>query len=282
MADLTNTRSTVHTDLTGTRRRKPKPDLDGRHFRREIAHPPLGNPFYVGCWATSLMNTLQRFALAAGLVLVAAIASVLAAPELPDQLVTNWDAAGEPNGTMSTTTGLWLIPGLAAGLLVLFALLPRIDPLRENIATFRAYYDWFVVVFIAYMTLVHAGILAFNLGYEFDFTLVILAGTVPLFYYVGVVLEQAKRNWFIGIRTPWTLSDDEVWDRTNALGATLFKLTALVTLVGLAVGYASGQGEYALYAMVVPMLLTAFGTVAYSYYLYRELDEAGASTEVGL
>jgi uncharacterized membrane protein len=228
------------------------------------------------------MNTLQRFALAAGLVLVAAIASVLAAPELPDQLVTNWDAAGEPNGTMSTTTGLWLIPGLAAGLLVLFALLPRIDPLRENIATFRAYYDWFVVVFIAYMTLVHAGILAFNLGYEFDFTLVILAGTVPLFYYVGVVLEQAKRNWFIGIRTPWTLSDDEVWDRTNALGATLFKLTALVTLVGLAVGYASGQGEYALYAMVVPMLLTAFGTVAYSYYLYRELDEAGASTEVGL
>lgn len=228
------------------------------------------------------MNTVHRFAVAAGLVLLAAIASLLAAPELPDQLITNWDAAGEPNGTMSTTTGLWLIPGITAGLLVLFAIVPRIDPLRENIAAFRAYYDWFVVVVSAYMTLVHAGILAFNLGYEFDFTLVILVGMVPLFYYVGVVLEQAKRNWFIGIRTPWTLSDDEVWDRTNALGATLFKLTALVTLIGIVVGYASGQGEYALYAVLVPSLLTAFGTVAYSYYLYRELDEAGASSEVGL
>ena len=277
MADLTNTRSTVHTDLTGTRRRKPKPDLDGRHFRREIAHPPLGNPFYVGCWATSLMNTLQRFALAAGLVLVAAIASVLAAPELPDQLVTNWDAAGEPNGTMSTTTGLWLIPGLAAGLLVLFALLPRIDPLRENIATFRAYYDWFVVVFIAYMTLVHAGILAFNLGYEFDFTLLILGSVAVLFYGVGALLTRAEPNWFVGIRTPWTLSSEAVWERTHELGGRLFKLTAVISLIGLFFG------EYAVYFLVVPALLTAAITTAYSYYLYERLErDTESSSNAGV
>lgn len=224
------------------------------------------------------MNTTHRFALALGLVLLAVITSVVAAPYLPDQFVTNWDAAGEQNGTMSTTIGLWLLPGLTAGLVGLFALLPRIDPLRENIAEFRPYYDWFVVVFAAYMTLLHVGMVTFNLGYEFDFTLLVLGGMIPLFYYVGVVLEQAKRNWFIGIRTPWALSNDEVWDRTNAVGATLFKWSALIALLGLVGGYVSGQAELALAALFVPLVLTAFGTVAYSYYLYRELEPSDPSS----
>ncbi len=218
------------------------------------------------------MNTIYRFGFAVGFVALAGIASIAAAPDLPDQFVTHWDATGEPDGTMSTTIGIWLLPGLTAGLVGLFALLPRIDPLRENIADFRPYYDWFVVVVAAYMTLLHVGMVAFNLGYEFDFTLLVLAGMVPLFYYVGVVLEQAKRNWFIGIRTPWTLSSDEVWDRTNAVGARLFKWSALVALVGLVGGYASGAVELAFAALFVPLMVTAFGTVVYSYYLYRELE----------
>ncbi|MCL9813649.1 SdpI family protein [Natranaeroarchaeum aerophilus] len=223
------------------------------------------------------MNTTHRFGLALGFVLLAAIASLVAAPDLPDQFVTNWDAGGEPDGTMSTAIGLWLLPAMTAGLVGLFALLPRIDPLRENITAFRPYYDWFVVVFAAYMTLLHVGMVAFNLGYEFDFTLLVLAGMIPLFYYVGVVLEQAKRNWFIGIRTPWTLSSDEVWDRTNALGATLFKWSALVALVGLVGGYVSGQIGLAFAAMFVPLLVTAFVPVAYSYYLYRDLESGDPS-----
>ena len=100
---------------------------------------------------------------------------------------------------------------------------------------------------------------------------------IPLFHYVGVVLEQAKRNWFIGIRTPWTLSSDEVWDRTNALSATLFKWSAVIAFVGLVGGYASGSVELAFAAMFVPLLVTAFVTVAYSYYLYRDLESGDPS-----
>jgi len=95
-----------------------------------------------------------------------------------------------------------------AGILGLFAVIPRIDPLRENIAEFRSYYDWFVVIFTIYMFVVHAGVVAFNLGYEFDFTYLILVAAAGLFYYSGVVLTHAKQNWFVGIRTPWTLSSE--------------------------------------------------------------------------
>ncbi|KTG10808.1 hypothetical protein AUR64_06355 [Haloprofundus marisrubri] len=218
------------------------------------------------------MNTHRRFGLAAGFVVLAALLSLLAAPSLPARLVTNWNTAGEPNGTLPKSLALWLVPAMTAGLLVVFASIPRIDPLGENIAAFRPYYDWFVVVFTGYMLVVHAGVVAFNLGYEFDFTALVLAGSAGLLYYAGVVVANAERNWFVGIRTPWTLSSDEVWRRTHALGGRLFKLTAIATLVGLLFG------DYALYFLVVPAVLTAAVTVVYSYYLYERLEQGGGAS----
>jgi uncharacterized membrane protein len=220
------------------------------------------------------MESRHRFTLAVGFVVLSGVVSFLAAPSLPADLVTNWNAAGEPNGSMPKLLAIWLFPVLTAGILVVFAVIPRIDPLRENIAEFRPYYDWFVVVFAAYMFLVHAGIIAFNLGYEFDFTILILLGVAGLFYYSGVLLTHAERNWFVGIRTPWTLSSEEVWNRTHALGGRLFKLTAVLTLVGLLFG------DYALYFLLIPALLTAGITIVYSYYVYEQL-ERGSDTGSG-
>jgi uncharacterized membrane protein len=215
------------------------------------------------------METKHRFGLAAAFVVVAGVVSVLFWSEVPEQMATHWNAAGEVDERMGKTVGLALIPGLSAVLLAMFAVLPRIDPLGENIAAFRATYDWFVVVFTAYMTALHAGIVAFNLGYEFDFILLVVAGVAALFWVVGVVLERAERNWFVGIQTPWTLSSDEVWRRTHELGARLFKLCAVLALVGAVVS------EYAIYFLVGPAIATAVVTFVYSYVIYERLDESG-------
>ncbi|WP_144797928.1 SdpI family protein [Halorubrum depositum] len=218
------------------------------------------------------MSSRHRFLIAAVVIVSSGVASVLAAPDLPAQMATHWNAAGQPDGTMSKPVALALLPGISAALLVLFAVIPRVGPLRENIAGFRPVYDWFVVVFAVFMTVIHGGILVFNLGYEFDFTLLVLAAVAGLFYYVGVLLTHTERNWFVGIRTPWTLSSDEVWDRTHRLGGRLFKLTAVLALIGLLFG------EYAVYFLLVPALLTAGVTVVYSYYLYERI-ERGADAE---
>jgi uncharacterized membrane protein len=90
-----------------------------------------------------------------------------------------------------------------------------------------------------------------------------------LVYYVGALLSRAERNWFVGIRTPWTLSSDVVWRRTHDVGGTLFKLSAVIAAVGLLFG------EYAVYFLVVPLVLTAVSTAAYSYYLYERLERDG-------
>ncbi|MXR50603.1 DUF1648 domain-containing protein [Halovenus sp. WSH3] len=215
------------------------------------------------------LTTRSRFGLAAGFLALGALAGLAAAPELPAEMVTHWDGAGNPNGTMSKPAALAFVPALGSGLLALFAVLPRIDPLGENIESFRRHYDWFVVVLSAYLSALHAGIVAFNLGYEFDFVLLVLAGIAALYYYIGILLGRAERNWFVGIRTPWTLSSDEVWERTHDLGGTLFKLTALATLAGLALG------DVAIYVMIGATVLTSATTLVYSYYCYRRLDANG-------
>ncbi|AHF99130.1 hypothetical protein HALLA_10020 [Halostagnicola larsenii XH-48] len=217
------------------------------------------------------MKTVHRFAIAGSIAILAALLSYALKPSVPDQLVTNWNAAGEPTGTMPKAQAIWLPPVLMGGLIALFAVLPRIDPRRENIAGFRQYYDWFVVVVTAFVFLVHAGVLAFNLGLEFPFMHLLVVGLALLFYYTGIVLTKAKQNWFVGIRTPWTLSNDEVWDRTHELGGKLFKLSAVLALGGLLFG------ELAVYFLLVPVLLTAVVTIAYSYYLYEQIERDATS-----
>jgi len=215
------------------------------------------------------LSTRLRFGVAALLVAAAGAASLAVAPDLPEQMVTRWNAAGEPTGTLSRTAGMWLVPGIAAGLVGLFALLPRIDPLGENVAGFRVRYDRFVVVVTAFLAALHLAVLAVNLGYAVDVTTVAVAGAAALFYYLGTLLPHVEPNWFVGIRTPWTLSDDAVWDRTHALGGRLFKLSAVIAVVGLA------AGEYAIYFLVGPAVATAAITAGYSYVLYARRPGEG-------
>ncbi len=132
------------------------------------------------------MHSRYRFLTVAAFVVVSGVMSIRTASELPARMATHWNAAGQPDGTMSKPAALAFLPAMTAVLLVVFALVPRIDPLRENIASFRPVYDWFVVVFTAFMTVIHGGVIAFNLGYEFDVTLLVLAAVAGLVYYVGV------------------------------------------------------------------------------------------------
>jgi len=218
------------------------------------------------------MNSRQRFGIAAGLVVLSAIASVLAAPDLPAVMVSHWNAAGTPNGTMAKPLALALVPAIGVGLLALFAAIPRIDPLRENIAAFRPYYDWLVVIVAGFLLAIHLATIAFNLGYAVDMTVVTIVTVAVLYYYLGMLLPHAERNWFVGIRTPWTLSSPDVWERTHVLGGRLFKLSAVLALVGLLFGSA------AIYFVLVPALLTAGITFGYSYLVYERLERDGPSS----
>ena len=85
-----------------------------------------------------------------------------------------------------------------------------------------------------------------------------------MFYFIGIVMENSKQNWFIGIKTPWTLSNEKVWNKTHKLGGKLFKITALLAIVGMFFG------ELGIWLFIIPVLVLSFYLIAYSYFEYQK------------
>ena len=88
-----------------------------------------------------------------------------------------------------------------------------------------------------------------------------------LFFSIGIVIGKAKRNWFIGIRTPWTLSSEAVWDKTHRLGGKVFMVSGLVSLLGFFF-----EGYVALLLILAPIMIGSIFLVVYSYFEYQKLN----------
>ncbi|KKG09577.1 hypothetical protein EO98_04195 [Methanosarcina sp. 2.H.T.1A.6] len=203
-----------------------------------------------------------------GLVLLSFILSIYFYPQVPEQMATHWNSQGEVDGYMSKLWGLFFMPLVITGLVIMFLVIPRIDPLKENIAKFRKYYDGFIAIMVLFMVAVHLQILLWNTGIQISPNAVIPVGIGLLFYYIGILTENAEQNWFIGIRTPWTLSSERVWKRTNRLGGKLFKIAGIAAIFG------AFFPEFAIYFILVPAIFVAGITVVYSYIEYqKELKE---------
>jgi len=201
------------------------------------------------------------------IVIIIALSFILALalmPQMPEKMASHWDLQGRVNGYMPRFWALFLMPMVSLFIFLLFLLVPKIDPLKENIKKFRKYFDSFIVLIIIFLLYVYLLSIAWNLGYRFDMGRLIVPATGLLFYYVGVLLSKAKRNWFIGVRTPWTLSSEKVWDRTNKAGAKLFKVSGLIAFLAIV------WPKAALYIIFLPLVLTAVFLVFYSYFLFQK------------
>ena len=212
---------------------------------------------------------LIRFAIIAGLIFTFAL-TIAIYPTAPDRIVSHWNAAGQADGYMSKFWGLFLIPLIMTGFVALFAVLPRIDPYKKNYEKFRDYYEGFILLFVFFMLAIQIQIILWSIGYQIspNLTFPVLIGI--LFIYIGFLLGHAEQNWFVGIRTPWTLSSKTVWKKTHQLGGKLFIIAGVISCAGIF------AGAYAFWLILVPALAVAVITVAYSYYEFqKELKSQG-------
>ncbi len=185
-------------------------------------------------------------------------------PQMPDKMAFHWNIKGEADGYMSKFWGLFLMPIISLGLFLLFLLIPKVDPLKANIEKFRKYFDGFIVLIMVFLFYIYLLSIAWNLGKRFDMCQMMAPALGMLFYYCGILTENAKRNWFIGIRTPWTLSSESVWDKTHKIGGKLFKIVGLIAFLGIIFP------NYVFYFILVPVFLAAFYTITYSYFEYQK------------
>lgn len=188
-------------------------------------------------------------------------------PVMPEQIASHWNAQGEVDGYMSKFWGLFFLPLLIAFMNVLMFLVPKIDPKRSNIEKFKGFYDKFIIMFNLFMLYIFSLTIAWNLDYKFDMTVAILPALAILFYFTGQLIGKAKRNYMIGIRLPWTLDNDIVWDRTHRKGEKVFKIIAIMILLGLFFK------DYAFLFMFLPLTIGIIYLVVYSYMEHKKLDK---------
>ena len=188
-------------------------------------------------------------------------------PKLPDQVASHWNAAGEVDGYISKFWGAFLMPVVNLAILGLYLLIPRIEIKKKNLKAFKKYYDNFFLVIIGFMVYIYLITVWWNLYGGFDIARWILPGFAGVIWYSGVLISEAKRNWFIGIRTPWTLSSDEVWKETHELGARLFKVAAVISLL------AMFFPDQAYVAVIASVIFAAVIPIVYSYFSYKRLEE---------
>ena len=183
---------------------------------------------------------------------------------MPEKMATHWNAAGKVDCYMSKSAALFLMPLVLVGIVLLFAVIPKIDPLKANIEKFRKYYDGFIILLSIFILSIHYQIILWSLGVKISPNVILPIGLGLLFFYTGILCENAKRNWFIGIRTPWTISNETVWNKTHKLGGRLFKISGIIALLGLLFQ------QYALWFVLVPVLSVAIYTIVYSYFEYKK------------
>lgn len=216
------------------------------------------------------MSTKLTTLLVLILIAAAVIAGALFWNPLPEQMASHWNTNDEVDGHISKFWGVFLMPLITVGMFLLFLVIPNIDPLKANIAQFRGTFNLFIVLIIAFMLYIHSLTLVWNLGYQdFKMSAAMLPFMGILFITIGYMLKKAKRNFFIGIRTPWTLSSDSVWDKTHQLGSLLFMLSGAFAFAGAFFG-----GTTAFWLMFVPLIGSAVFLVAYSYVLYQRETKA--------
>jgi uncharacterized membrane protein len=201
-----------------------------------------------------------------GLVIVAAALalSIWAYPRLPDSVPTHWNMRGQADDYSSRLVAVLSVPLGLLVLMAVFQILPRIDPKGRNYLKFQDTY-WTLVNGVLGLGLgLHAMVLAVGMGAGVNVRQALGIGFGLLFMLIGNYLGRLEPNWFMGIRTPWTLSSETVWRKTHRTAAWLFVAGGVVVVL---MGILRPAGP--MRVLAITLAVAAGVPVVQSYVLWR-------------
>ncbi len=182
---------------------------------------------------------------------------------LPDEVPTHWNAQGEVDDTSPRLFAVLLMPVLTVFLWGLFVILPKVDPRREAYTKFAKTYEQVIVGIVVFMGVIHVATLL-GTWQEDLVPYVATIGVSVLLIGMGNVMGRTRSNFFFGLRTPWTLSSETVWRKSNRMMGRLFVLTGLLTIPSMLIA-----PEFGVWVLLGMVLIAALGGIVYSYVLYR-------------
>ncbi|MDO8592186.1 MAG: SdpI family protein [bacterium] len=213
--------------------------------------------------ANPIKPTIKTEFFPLALLLLTVIVSVFFYNKLPERVATHWNFAGRPDGYGSGQTQAIVFPLMAIGMYLLFLLIPYLDPKKERYEQFSKTYHIFKSIILASVVIIYLVIGLNGLGYNLPVGVIVPGLVGLLFMVLGNYLGKIKMNWFMGIRTPWTLSSEEVWNKTHRFGGKMFMLAGLLMIAQIFL-----PPNWRLPVFIISLAVVIFGTIGYSYVVY--------------
>ncbi len=197
--------------------------------------------------------------------LIAVAASFYFLPKVDGPVPIHWNLWGEVDQYGNKFFGLFLLPLISLISLILFWLIPKIDPLKKNLRQFPTAFQILKASVVLLFLYLHIIVLVATFATpNLPSPLVFSAPFSVFFIILGAILPHFKRNYFAGIRTPWTLASDEVWAKTHDLGGKMFLVAGTVGLVAAFINPAAG-----FVSVVTSIALAEIVSIIYSWYLWH-------------
>ncbi|HPN81714.1 MAG TPA: SdpI family protein [bacterium] len=207
-----------------------------------------------------------RTELLPGLLIVLAIAiGFYFYAHFPETVITHWNIQGQADGWSSKWFGAFFLPLLLIALHLLFIVIPFFDPQKERYQEFAKTYQLFKLLIIGTMFLIYLFSGLINLGYNLNIGSAVSMIIGALFVVMGNYLGKLKYNWFVGIKTPWSLSSENVWNKTHRVGGWLFILMGIAIII---VPYLPANWGLALFWLAI--IVGVLGSMGYSYFAYHQ------------
>ncbi len=197
------------------------------------------------------------------------VAAAVLWPTIPSRVPVHWDSSGNVNGYGGKFEALLLMPIITIGIYLLLLFIPRIDPGKANYAQFSSAYIVARYVALGVMAAIYFLTVLAVKGVGFDMMRVIVGVEGVMFVVLGNVLGKVRPNWFVGVRTPWTLSSKRSWVRTHRLAGWLFALSGILFLALAIIGI----GAALIWVMLGILGVLVAVLVVYSYIEWRNDPE---------
>lgn len=183
----------------------------------------------------------------------------------PATVVTHWNYAGTPDGWGSGHANAVAIPLVLAGMYLLFFFLPYLDPKKERYEQFAKVYHIFKSIIIGFLAIIFFATGLFNLGYQIPIGKIVPVLIGALFIVIGNYMGKIKFNWFVGVKTPWTLSSEEVWNKTHRFFGKIFIASGIILAINAWI-----PGTIGMIIFFANMAMLVLGGFIYSYIAYRQ------------
>lgn len=194
-------------------------------------------------------------------------------PALPDPMPTHWNAAGQPDDYTAKSAGAAILAAVPLFVMLVFKIIPAISPHGYRTESFTGVLNALMTASVVFGCVVSVAAIRAALGAEHNMSTIVMVSVGVLFMIIGNFLGKVRKNFFLGIRTPWTLASDEVWAKTHRLGGWCFVIAGAI----MAIGSVSGPRIGWVIGLVVTV---ALAPVVYSYFAYRRIEGFGPDPDI--